>query len=215
MANYNVQMKQFNGTSFDNILPHAYLADKATDADHATSADSANTATILDGGGGATEIITTARSGLSQIATGSYVGNGTVGESNAITIQCGFNPKFLWVYRAPIYRLTTGSAGLINLGTMVASQGVVGDSSHAAVSQSWFWVNGDETSVVQVKIKPNSKVETYWRINFSPLSDSIKFYATVEDTSEHTGPSSSVEPWMQLNISNGLYHWVAIGETTT
>lgn len=94
MANYNVQMKQFNGTSFDNILPHAYLADKATDADHATSADSANTATELAGGGGATEIITTARSGLSQIATGSYVGNGTVGESNTITIQCGLSRSF-------------------------------------------------------------------------------------------------------------------------
>ena len=30
MADYNVQMKQYNGTSFDNILPHAYLADTAT-----------------------------------------------------------------------------------------------------------------------------------------------------------------------------------------
>lgn len=213
MANYNVQMKQFNGTSFDNILPHAYLADKATDADHATSADSANTATILDGGGGATEIITTARSGLSQIATGSYVGNGTVGESNAITIQCGFKPKFLWVYRAPTY--STTSTATLKFETMVASQGVVGNSSNDAVSQSWFWVNGDEISVVQVKINPNRKVETYWKLNFFPLSDSIKFYATVEDTSVHTGAPSSVEPWMQLNVSNGLYHWVAIGETTT
>lgn len=213
MADYNVQMKQFNGTSFDNILPHAYLADKATDADHATSADSANTATILAGGGGATEIITTARSGLSQIATGSYVGNGTVGESNAITIQCGFKPKFLWVYHAATYRTTSGA--LFKFETMVASPGVVGDSSTTPVSQSWFWVNGDETSVVQVKINPNRKVETYWKLYFSPLSDSIKFYATAEDTSVHTGPHSSVEPWMQLNVSNYLYHWVAIGETTT
>lgn len=31
MADYNVQMKQYNGTSFDNILPHAYLADIATE----------------------------------------------------------------------------------------------------------------------------------------------------------------------------------------
>ena len=80
MADYNVQMKQFNGTSFDNILPYA------------------SQALTLAGGGSATEIIAQARAGLSQIATGSYVGNGTVGESNAITIQCGFKPKFLWVY---------------------------------------------------------------------------------------------------------------------
>lgn len=213
MANYNVQMKQFNGTSFDNILPHAYLADKATDADYATSADSANTATELAGGGGATEIITTARSGLSQIATGSYVGNGTVGESNAITIQCGFKPKFLWVYRAPIYSITSGAT--INFETMVASQGKSGNINSTGVSQSWFWVDGDASSLVQVSINFDKRVKTYWRINFSPLSDSIKFYATAEDTSAHTGPSSSVEPWMQLNVSNCVYHWVAIGDVTT
>ena len=154
-----------------------------------------------------------ARSGLSQIATGSYVGNGTVGESNAITIQCGFKPKFLWVYCAPTYKLTQDAT--INFETMVASRGKIGDLSVSAVSQSWFWVDGDATSVVQVKMNIRKEVTTYWKINFSPLSDSIKFYATAKDTSVHTGPSSSVEPWMQLNVSNTLYHWVAIGSVTT
>ena len=77
MADYNVQMKQFNGTSFDNILPHA------------------SEALTLAGGGGATEIIAQARAGLSQIATGSYVGTGTYGRSNPTVITCGFKPKIV------------------------------------------------------------------------------------------------------------------------
>lgn len=32
MSDYNVNMKKFNGTDYDNILPHAYLADTATSA---------------------------------------------------------------------------------------------------------------------------------------------------------------------------------------
>lgn len=78
MADYNVQMKQYNGTSFDNILPYA------------------SQALTLAGGGGATEIIAQARAGLSQIATGSYVGNGKHGKSNPTVITCGFKPKIVF-----------------------------------------------------------------------------------------------------------------------
>ena len=78
MADYNVQMKQYNGTSFDNILPYA------------------SQALTLAGGGGATEIIAQARAGLSQIATGSYVGTGTQGiASNPIILSIGFKPQVL------------------------------------------------------------------------------------------------------------------------
>ena len=78
MADYNVQMKQYNGTDFDNILPYA------------------SQALTLAGGGGATEIIAQARAGLSQIATGSYVGTGTQGiASNPIILSIGFKPQVL------------------------------------------------------------------------------------------------------------------------
>lgn len=77
MADYNVQMKQYNGTSFDNILPYA------------------SQALTLAGGGSATEIIAQARAGLSQIATGSYVGTGTYGQSNPTVINCGFKPRMV------------------------------------------------------------------------------------------------------------------------
>ena len=76
MADYKVQMKQFNGTSFDNILPHA------------------SQALTLAGGGSATEIIAQSRAGLSQIATGSYVGNGVY--TSPTQIQVGFRPKIIF-----------------------------------------------------------------------------------------------------------------------
>ena len=76
MADYEVQMKQFNGTSFDNILPHA------------------SQALTLAGGGSATEIIAQSRAGLSQIATGSYVGNGVY--TSPTQIQVGFRPKIIF-----------------------------------------------------------------------------------------------------------------------
>ena len=82
MADYNVQMKQFNGTSFDNILPHAYLADNAEKL----------------GGGGKTEIIAQARAGLSQFATGSYVGNGQTSVGTSISITFPFSPKIVFIF---------------------------------------------------------------------------------------------------------------------
>lgn len=211
MANYNVQMKQFNGTSFDNILPHAYLADKATDADHATSADSANTATILDGGGGATEIITTARSGLSQIATGSYVGNGTVGESNAVTIQCGFKPKFLWVYAETKERY--GSSRLTS--TIIYRMASLNDSTETykdektVFENSGFWVSGNDSQTLVYSTVNNKLGYRFSRV-FIPNNMSVSIYAEKTDTTQDV-----IKPWMQLNIAGTTYHWVAIGETTT
>ena len=76
MADYKVQMKQFNGMNFDNILPYA------------------SQALTLAGGGSATEIIAQSRAGLSQIATGSYVGNGVY--TSPTQIQVGFRPKIIF-----------------------------------------------------------------------------------------------------------------------
>lgn len=48
MADYNVQMRQYNGSEFDNVYPDAY---HAKNADNATSANTALTANSLAGGG--------------------------------------------------------------------------------------------------------------------------------------------------------------------
>ena len=57
MSDYNVNMKKFNGTDYDNILLMSYLAKIAKKL------------------GATSDIIIQARNWLSQIATSSYVGN--------------------------------------------------------------------------------------------------------------------------------------------
>ena len=82
MSDYNVNMKKFNGTDYDNILPMSYLA---------------KTAEKL-GGGATSDIITQARNGLSQIATGSYVGNGQISQNISVSITMPFAPKLLLIF---------------------------------------------------------------------------------------------------------------------
>ena len=74
MADYNVQMKQYNGTSFDNILPYA---------------------SKIAGGGGDSEIITTDGVALSRVASGQYVGTGT---SRKVDLVIPFKPKVVFLY---------------------------------------------------------------------------------------------------------------------
>lgn len=82
MSDYNVNMKKFNGTDYDNILPMSYLA---------------KTAEKLEGGA-TSDIITQARNGLSQIATGSYVGN----RKSSLQLIIGFKPKLMMFYEGKI-----------------------------------------------------------------------------------------------------------------
>ena len=86
MSDYNVNIKQFNGTDYDNILPHAYLADIATNANNAEKL----------GGVGKSDIITQAREGLCRIATGSYIGNGVY--TSPTTFYVGAKPKLVLFY---------------------------------------------------------------------------------------------------------------------
>ena len=128
MADYNVQMKQYNGTSFDNIFPHAYLADTATE---------------LAGGWSATEIIAQARAGLSQIATGSYVGTGTWGKSHPVVINCGFKPKIVLIYNINAQAESHGTNPAIHGLTMFGWVQDVVNSSLDGMSLSIKWTQTD------------------------------------------------------------------------
>lgn len=125
MADYNVQMKQYNGTSFDNILPYA------------------SQALTLAGGGGATEIIAQARAGLSQIATGSYVGTGTYGQSNPTVINCGFKPKMMLVFKE--YGLTYDGRHLTKLYATAEDNGNSEFFYYEGLSK--IYIDGDGTYI--------------------------------------------------------------------
>ena len=73
MADYNVNMKQWNGTSFDNVLPLAYNAKQL-------------------GGQSLAEVKQWVQDNNLLLYTGQYVGTGTYGESNAKSVIFPFEP---------------------------------------------------------------------------------------------------------------------------
>ena len=80
MADYNVNMKQWNGTSFDNVLPLAYNAKNAEALAGSSLGDIQQW--VQDNG--------------LLLYTGNYVGTGKYGSSNATILTFPFEPTILF-----------------------------------------------------------------------------------------------------------------------
>lgn len=175
MADYNVQMKQYNGTSFDNILPYA------------------SQALTLAGGGGATEIIAQARAGLSQIATGSYGGTGTYGESNPTVIICGFKPKYVWVM--PEYRTSTAFfSGSIN-------QKII-NMTGSSESTTMLFMDAMPSDIV-LSCDTSYNMEIMMKVSFT--NTGIKFYC-------YNGRNGNgANETYQMNTRGMTYRYIAFG----
>ena len=80
MADYNVNMKQWNGSSFDNVLPLAYNAKNAEALAGSSLGDIQQW--VKDNG--------------LLLYTGQYTGTGTYGRSSPVDIQLPFEPKLFF-----------------------------------------------------------------------------------------------------------------------
>lgn len=78
MADYNVNMKQWNGTSFDNVLPLAYNAKQLE-------------------GQSLAEVKQWVQDNGLMLYTGSYMGTGTYGESNPTILTFPFEPIIIFM----------------------------------------------------------------------------------------------------------------------
>lgn len=78
MADYNVNMKQWNGTSFDNVLPLAYNAKQL-------------------GGQSLAEVKQWVQDNGLLLYTGKYTGTGTYGNNPPMTLQFPFEPVILFM----------------------------------------------------------------------------------------------------------------------
>ena len=76
MADYNVNMKQWNGTSFDNVLPLAYNAKRLE-------------------GQSLAEVKQWVQDNNLLLYTGQYTGTGTYGVNNPTTLTFPFEPLFI------------------------------------------------------------------------------------------------------------------------
>lgn len=92
MADYNVNMKQWNGTSFDNVLPLAYNAKQL-------------------GGQSLAEVKQWVQDNNLLLYTGQYTGTGTYGVSNPVSIQFPFEPK-LFIFPISTYENYPASSPL-------------------------------------------------------------------------------------------------------
>lgn len=97
MADYNVNMRQWNGTSFDNVLPLAYNSHNAEQL----------------GGQSLAEVQQWVKQWVEDrglmLYTGQYTGTGTYGESNPNSVTIPFSPiLFISPYPSVMQARTTG-----------------------------------------------------------------------------------------------------------
>ena len=103
MADYNVNMKQWNGTSFDNVLPLAYNAKQLE-------------------GQSLAEVKQWVQDNGLMLYTGSYIGTGTYGVDNPTVLHFPFKPIIIFM---PAY-MTDGNRGwdIIQANMVTESYGV-------------------------------------------------------------------------------------------
>ena len=88
MADYNVNMKQWNGTSFDNVLPLAYNAKQLE-------------------GQSLAEVKQWVQDNNLLLYTGSYRGTGTYGESHPTSIKFPFEPIIWFTPERQYYNMSS------------------------------------------------------------------------------------------------------------
>ena len=220
MADYNVQMKQYNGTSFDNILPYA------------------SQALTLAGGGGATEIIAQARAGLSQIATGSYVGTGTQGiASNPIILSIGFKPQVLiltkintiqsdrnvlWKNGLQVSEATEMTGGNVNVSLDSQSRSPYSDVPSAISSVVLRCVEGTNSGSLTYVVWHSGSNRLFTdsiltTVSFDANVNQLKLWGdsyvsfTKYPTGKEYAPKSPT-PTQAFNLKGRTYYYMAIAE---
>lgn len=133
MADYNVNMKQWNGTSFDNVLPLAY------------NALALNGQTLQD-----------IQNGELQMIRGSYIGTGLYGSANPNTITVPFTPQLVFIAIANWDGGIHNPSLLMRPRTTGSSRPTADSYSQLTVtwgdnSVSWY-MNGTESPYYQLNV---------------------------------------------------------------
>ena len=136
------------------------------------------------------EYLETALAAGVQIATGSYVGDGTYGEENAIHITFPFVPKLVLLF-------TNGTA-------TTTTQIDVGVGGTNTVKPSVLHLTPDMEAVYTNDYFPNVSYSRSYRIFLTFSGTSLSFYA--ESLSGYES-----RPSHQLNAEGQVYRWVAFG----
>ena len=139
MADYNVNMKQWNGTSFDNVLPLAYNALKVGGKTYDEIVEFVNS---LVGIGGYN----------ARIAWGSYTGTGAGGATNPNTLQFDFYPVLVLIGDTKFNSNPNNPTVFLRDRTKVSTDGIGGGSAPMKVTWlnnavSWYHNGGDSNQL--------------------------------------------------------------------
>lgn len=154
MADYNVNMKQWNGTSFDNVLPLAYNSKALGGKTYANVYD---------------EITNYVASNYTKCEVISHFGNSTDASSGGVSFVFSFRPKFVIVASNPYSEIAYSSQSItIDAVCMIYMEGmsVFGNPSYLYTS---FSISGT-TLTMQVGGRGASSSGTHpasWECNQS------------------------------------------------
>ena len=215
--NYNINMKKFNGTDYDNLLPLAYNALNSQQLDGKTFNEIQN---LFD-----SEI--TKRS---LIATGSYVGTGTCGASHPTVINCGFKPKIILFFCdttlispekvSESYLSKNGGQYKAGTNLNIKSNNVVsanGNSIFNQISRSCFEIkdNGRPYNLASFEERHEGYIAVHYAtISFTPLETGVSFYTddyAYKFRSSPVGLKDMRSADFQFNAQGITYYYVAIG----
>ena len=156
MADYNVNMKQWNGTSFDNVLPLAYNAKRLE-------------------GQSLAEVKQWVQDNGLLLYTGQYTGTGTHGSSNPTSVTFPFE----------VIALVTPQCFLSGLQT--------------------------QFSTIVPLMLANNLTNDYKTIYYYPDSGPEQLKMKISTDKKTISWYSSSNEWNQMNVSNYIYNFAAIG----
>ncbi len=138
MADYNVNMKQWNGTSFDNVLPLAYNAKQL-------------------GGTTLSELKTWVQDNNLLLFTGQYIGNGTIPGPEGPEIQLIF-PFEPILFFAPNVRYAANTAPSLNtsiLTSVLNSQTAINIPIPGFTHNQYFRISEDKKTIYITSVSGN------------------------------------------------------------
>lgn len=160
-------------------------------------------------GGGATEIIAQARAGLSQIATGSYVGNGIQTKDFTMTIELSFRPKLVFVFYTDI-KFITPTTSASGTHTSTAFYPTFTEDKNTFYDDAYYgvWFEGLEETPIYA-YQPRSGLPVASKVVYSATENSFSW--TTKEVSGYSYSYGGNSGEDIFNLPSVTYRYVAFG----
>lgn len=158
MADYNVNMKQWNGTSFDNVLPLAYNSHNAEQL----------------GGQSLVEVQQWVKQWVEDMGlmlySGQYTGTGTYGANHPTSVTFPFAPSIFFLPNQKHFPRTNVSYGMLAINTASLSSNYIDVQTPSSSTTIYMKKSSDGKTITWYSEKADNQM------NYSGL---IYFYSAI------------------------------------